>query len=175
MIMDSPLVSPWFKCFSENYEALREIGGQIPPNMRAAYDALLKAGATIKATIDNETAVSSDDAKAWLEAAKKFALGLHNARSAEIAATSDCGIATPDDGPLSGLDVLTDQAGAAIAATIKALVDHAADTVNKALKGAVGAMPWGWITVGVVAVFVIPSLIQQAEGGAPRKRHARAA
>ena len=43
----SSLVSPWFSSFAQNYATLRQIGGQIPANMRAAYNALLKSGATI--------------------------------------------------------------------------------------------------------------------------------
>ena len=86
---ESAFVSPWFDCFAKNYDVLKQIGPQIPATLRPAYDALLRSGATIQATIDDGHTVQSDDAKQWLVTEKTFAGKLNNARSAEIAANSD--------------------------------------------------------------------------------------
>ena len=77
-------------------------------------------------------------------------------------------MATPDDGIFQGLDVLQGQARDAVGSLVQSAVQHAHDTVQEALT----SVPWGWIGVGVVAIFVLPVLIENAEGPARKRRRA---
>ena len=66
------------------------------------------------------------------------------------------------------MQVQGDQAAAAAAAAVKAMVDHATATV----QAAAGSMPWGIILFGAFAIFVLPAMIENMEGTSRKRRAA---
>jgi hypothetical protein len=154
-------IFPWLGAVRSNVSALSQLTNLAPAQERVRVS-LLRAGQTILNQVEAGTSVSSEDAKNWLALTKAFSIRIATAApapAATIGSTADQGQNTPDDSLTSGGQTLMTAATQAIHDAAAALEDELVNT-----------LPWGWIALGLAAIFILPPMLS---GGGDTRSYRR--